>query len=343
MRDNLALAYVFGLGIVAVFNPCGFAMLPAWMAYFLAADDDEQPSVARAVGIGAVLTVGFVSVFLALGLVLQLTASTFVSRLPWLSIVLGVGMVALAISLLLGRDLYVKVPWATRGPRTRTYGAVFGFGVSYAFVSLACTIPLFLATVTTSMTSGSLGVGILHFIAYALGMGVILTVLTVALSLARAGFVARMRGVVPHVRRVAAILLGIAGAYVTYYGWYTLQVYDGNLDAGGPAKGAYDLSARMSQLVVETGPIRIGAVTIAAVALAFVVTTARALRQANPTRHHSPRSSHGATPTSRDQPDASPGHPTETSRTPQALATSEEPLPPEEPTQPKAIDDQART
>jgi cytochrome c biogenesis protein CcdA len=295
MKENLALAYVFGLGMVAVFNPCGFAMLPAWIAYFLAADDNEQPTVARAVSIGATLTAGFVSVFLVLGLVLQLTASNLVARLPWLSIALGLAMVALAVSLLLGRDLKVSLPWAPRGPRTRTYRAVFVFGVSYAFVSLACTIPLFLATVTTSMTSGSFGVGLLHFVAYALGMGVILTALTVALSLARASFVARLRRVVPHVRRVAAVLLGLAGAYVTYYGWYSLQIYGGNLDPGGPAKLAYDLSARMSQLVVNTGPMRIGAVAVAAVAFAFLVGRMRAYSQASAANRRS-----GRQPSTRD-------------------------------------------
>jgi cytochrome c-type biogenesis protein len=283
MKDNVALAYVFGLGMVAVFNPCGFAMLPAWIAYFLAVDDDEEaPSVVRAIAIGATLTAGFVSVFLVIGLILQLTAANLVARLPWLSIVLGVGMVGLAVSLLLGRDLKVSLPWVPRGPRTRTFRAVFVFGVSYAFVSLACTIPLFLAAVTTSMTGGSLGVGLAHFVAYALGMGVILTVLTVALSLARASFVSRLRRVVPHVRRIAAVLLGVAGVYVAYYGWYSLQVYDGNLDAGGPAKVTYDLSARVSQLVIDTGPVRIGAVAVAAVALAFLISFVPKLKSGRP-------------------------------------------------------------
>jgi cytochrome c biogenesis protein CcdA len=277
MRDNFALAYVFGLGMVAVFNPCGFAMLPAWIAYFLAADDDtdEQPSVGRAVAVGATLTAGFVSVFLVIGLVLQLTAANLVARLPWLSIVLGVAMVGLAVSLLLGRDINVGLPWAPRGPRTRTFRAVFVFGVSYAFVSLACTIPLFLAAVTTSMTSGSLGVGILNLVAYALGMGVIITALTVALSLARASFVRRLRRIVPHVRRIAATLLAVAGGYVAYYGWYSLQVYDGNLDAGGPAKTAYGFSARMTQIVIDTGPIRIGAIALGAIAFAFIASNVR--------------------------------------------------------------------
>lgn len=275
MRENLALAYVFGLGMVAVFNPCGFAMLPAWIAYFVAADgpDGGRKGVLRALTVGATLTGGFVAVFLVVGLVIQLSANDLVKRLPWLSIVLGVGMVVLAVSLLRGRELKIPNLLGRRGPRSRAHREVFLFGVSYAFVSLACTIPLFLATVTTSLAGGSIGVGILHFVAYACGMGVILTVLTLAVALARGSVVRNMRRVVPHVQRVAAVLLGVAGLYVAYYGWYTLRVYNGDLDPGGPAKLGYEFSARMSEWITTVGPTRIGIAGVGIIAAVAVVST----------------------------------------------------------------------
>lgn len=148
MNSGLALGYVFGLGMVAVFNPCGFAMLPAWVAYFVASDQGSTTAhrgVLRALAVGAVLTAGFVAVFLVVGLMIQLTASSLVSRLPWLSIALGAAMVLLSIWLFRGRELNMPNPWARRGPRSRAHREVFLFGVSYAFVSLTCTIPLFLA------------------------------------------------------------------------------------------------------------------------------------------------------------------------------------------------------
>ena len=227
MNSGLALGYVFGLGMVAVFNPCGFAMLPAWVAYFVASDQESTTAhrgVLRALTVVAVLTAGFVAVFLVVGLMIQLTASSLVSRLPWLSVALGAAMVLLSIWLFRGRELNMPNPWARRGPRSRAHREVFLFGVSYAFVSLTCTIPLFLAAVTTSLTTGSIGVGILHFVAYACGMGLILTVLTLAVSLARETVVRHMRRVTPHMKRVAAVLLGVAGLYVAYYGWYSLRV-----------------------------------------------------------------------------------------------------------------------
>lgn len=277
MNDQLALGYVFGLGMVAVFNPCGFAMLPAWIAYFLTSDGEAEPDrgVLRALAIGSMLTAGFVVVFLTLGLVIQLASAAFIERLPWASIVIGVAMILLATSVFLGREVKVRLPFAPRAPRGRSLPAVFGFGVSYAFISLACTIPLFLATVTTSITGGNVGVGLLHFVAYAAGMGVILTALTVALALAQAPFIARLRLVMPHMRRVAAVLLGVAGAYVAYYGWYQIQVYSGDLDPGGPAKLGYDLSARMSELINGIGSIRIALLAVLAVGAGVLLSLLR--------------------------------------------------------------------
>ena len=37
------LAYAFGVGMVATFNPCGFAMLPAYLSYFLGLEGAERP------------------------------------------------------------------------------------------------------------------------------------------------------------------------------------------------------------------------------------------------------------------------------------------------------------
>ena len=140
-----------------------------------------------------------------------------------------------------------------------------------ALISLACTIPLFLAAVTTSITGGSIGIGLLHFVAYAAGMGVILTALTVGLAVAQASFVARLRRLAPHMRRIGAVLLAVAGTYVAYYGWYQLQVYAGDLDPGGPAKVGYDLSARFSTWVNDVGPVRIALLAALAVAGAVAV------------------------------------------------------------------------
>lgn len=274
MADNLALVYVFGLGMVAVVNPCGFAMLPAYVGFFVGAEDITSPLSRRIVRTGTIglsLTAGFMVVFLALGLVIQLTAGNLVARLPWVSIGLGVAMFAMGIALLRGHHINVQLPFNPAAPCDRLHRTVFVFGVSYALVSLACTIPLFLASVMTSLTGGNIVNGVLHFVAYAAGMGLVLTVLTLALSLAQLSIVTNMRKVLPYVERAGAILLSLSGVYVTYYGWYSLRVYDGDLSAGGPAKYIYDLSGQANSFIQTTGPARIGLILLAILAAALMV------------------------------------------------------------------------
>lgn len=274
MADNLALVYVFGLGMVAVVNPCGFAMLPAYVGFFVGAEDISSPLSRRIVRTGTIglsLTAGFMVVFLTLGLAIQLTAGNLVAQLPWVSIVLGVAMFAMGIALFRGHHINVRLPFNPAAPRDRLHRSVFVFGVSYALVSLACTIPLFLASVMTSLTGGNIVNGVLHFVAYAAGMGLVLTVLTLALSLAQLSIVTSIRRVLPYVERAGAVFLSLSGAYVAYYGWYTLRVYSGDLNAGGPAKYIYNLSGQASSFIQTTGPARIGVILLAILAAALIV------------------------------------------------------------------------
>ena len=67
------IGLAFTAGLVATVNPCGFAMLPAYLSFF--AGMDEGPTsrvraVLRALLVGLVLTAGFILVFLIFGVLL---------------------------------------------------------------------------------------------------------------------------------------------------------------------------------------------------------------------------------------------------------------------------------
>ena len=61
------LALAFGAGLVATVNPCGFAMLPAYLSYFMGLNDDDDrgrgASLRSALLVGAVVSAGFLLVF----------------------------------------------------------------------------------------------------------------------------------------------------------------------------------------------------------------------------------------------------------------------------------------
>jgi cytochrome c-type biogenesis protein len=272
------LAYAFGVGMVATVNPCGFAMLPAYLSFFLGldgADADTRASVRQALVIGGTLTLGFLTVFGVLGILLDGALAPVQEYLPWVTMALGAMLVVMGVALLRGRSLALRLPTISGAGSTRQLTSVFLFGVSYALVSLSCTIPLFIAAVAPSFTKANFASGTAAFLAYGLGMGVVLIALTVALALARHSLVRSLRRVLPYVYKVSGALLIAAGAYVAYYGWYELQTRSGDTSGGGPAKVVFDLNASISSWIQRTGPVRIGIVLAAAIGVVVALAAGR--------------------------------------------------------------------
>ncbi|SEQ90326.1 cytochrome c biogenesis CcdA family protein [Lentzea albida] len=227
--NELALAVVAGM--VATVNPCGFAMLPAYLA--LVARDSPM----RAFMSGLVMTAGFVTFFGAFGLLVSPVAATLKRYLPFVTVVIGLVMVVVGVLLLLGKDLYVRLPKLQAAPKS--LWSMYGYGVAFAVASLSCAIGPFLAVVGASLQTG-----VVAFLAYALGMGLVVTVLAVAGS----AVAPRIRKVLPHVGRIGGVVLVVVGAYVTYYGVYELRLF---LAGGSPVDPVVQGIGRFQNALVQ--------------------------------------------------------------------------------------------
>ena len=216
-------------GMAATVNPCGFALLPAYLSAFVGLDDQKSrtSAVGRAVQVSLVMTAGFVLVFGLFGAIISRVIDGVEEQLPWATIVIGIGLVGLGFYLLAGKQLVVNIPKLNKGGADGTLLSMFLFGVSYAVASLSCTIGPFLAVTTVTFRSESYLSGVAIFVVYGLGMGVVISVLTIAVALAKGNFVNRFRQLVPKMNKIAGGLLVIAGAYVAYYGWYEVRIFNG--------------------------------------------------------------------------------------------------------------------
>jgi cytochrome c-type biogenesis protein len=217
------LAIAFTAGMVAAFNPCGFPMLPAYLSWFVGTDDEHADTAARvlrALVSGASVALGFFAVFLAIGLPINAWVDSSGEILPWLTIGVGVLLVALGVAMLAGFHPSVALPRLDRGGRQRTVGSMALFGVSYAVASLGCSLPLFAPVVAGTASRANLASGIAAFGAYAAGMSLVLLTLSLALALAQDGLVRAMRRAVQWVDRASAVLLVVAGTYLVWYGIY---------------------------------------------------------------------------------------------------------------------------
>ena len=242
------MGLAFGAGLVAALNPCGFAMLPAYLALVVRGENaGRHAAVGRAVTATAAMAAGFVTVFGGFGILTVSAASTVQRYLPYVTVLIGIILVALGIWLLTGREITV-LRGVARGARwapTARLGSMFGYGISYAVASLSCTVGPFLAVTAAALRGGSVLGGVAVYFAYAAGFTLVVGVLAVAAALASSAAVDRMRRIVPYVNRISGALLLTVGVYVGYYGLYEIRLFtgDGNpedsvIAAAGRVQGA---------------------------------------------------------------------------------------------------------
>ncbi len=227
LAEFLPFGFAFGAGMVAAANPCGFAMLPAYLSLYLGAEEEdfEKRSTAsrllRALLVGVVVSLGFVLLFSAVGLVVSAGGTAILAAMPFLGALIGAALVGLGLWMLAGRTLYARAferfADRVRDPKDVSLKGFFLFGLAYGAGSLSCTLPVFLVVVGTGATSGGLLSGAGQFLVFGLGMASVLVALTLALALFKQGLVKWLRGVMPYVRLASAALLVVAGAYVIYY------------------------------------------------------------------------------------------------------------------------------
>jgi cytochrome c-type biogenesis protein len=222
------LGYALLAGMVASVNPCGFVLLPTYLGYYLGDRRDGagvRHVTGRALAVSVTMTAGFVALFGLAGILAALAASALTSSLPWLGTAVGVSLIALAGLLASGRALdFPLAPRAAQRLRTATrhlgLGGYLAYGLAYALASLGCTLPVFLSVVGTSLQAHGLADAVGQFLLFGLGMGIIITALTIATAWFGDGLIKRVRIIGRHIGWVSAVMLWLAGAYVIYY-WLT--------------------------------------------------------------------------------------------------------------------------
>ena len=209
-------------GGLAVINPCGFPLLPAFLGFYLGADEDELPRaptrILQGLLVGTLVSIGFLGLFALASLPVSFGVALVARAIPWAGLATG-GLLALAgLAALSGRRIALPVHLHIPVKKERRVGTMLLFGVGYGAASLDCTLPLFLTLIAASSGADKLTV----FVAYAMGTAVVLMALSVLVAVAREGVTRAMRPLLPFMSRIAGVLLVIAGGYLAYY-WARLR------------------------------------------------------------------------------------------------------------------------
>jgi cytochrome c biogenesis protein CcdA len=213
-------------GAVTTVNPCGFALLPAYLARRLAGEVEPGAAnaVARALGVGAVTTGGFVLVFGAAASALSFGAYWLMRVMPVAGFAIGLALIGVGIMLLTGRRISLDLQFLRPSPAPGRKSGMRGdflFGAAYGTASLSCTLPVLLGITGTAMSGGVVN-SAANFAAFALGMGTVFTALAVAATLSRDGLARRFKQTLPYINRVSGAMVTAAGLYVAYYWGFAL-------------------------------------------------------------------------------------------------------------------------
>ena len=241
---NVGLSFLRGM--IAAVNPCGFVLLPTYLVYFLGLEasraDSQRASVRRALLVSASLTAGFVALFVVVGGISTWFTSWIVEHAKYVTGVVGVALIVLGIAMLFGYELPFATPRLSIHRRDTTVRAMFVYGVAYATVSLSCTIALFIPTIFAAGERDGIAAGVVNAAAFALGMGLLVTALTVTLAVANQALLRWLRSSMRNIQMIAAAFVVLSGVYLVYYFW----VVDLNEGSGSITTAVENLQTRIT-------------------------------------------------------------------------------------------------
>jgi cytochrome c-type biogenesis protein len=205
-------------------NPCGIMFVPSLAAYYvggsLGAHVPALRRAGRALSFGLVATLGFVVLFAAVGGVFVAGGRAMVTYFPYGGLAVGAGFAFLGLWMIVsGGSVGVFATSRAMGSVNVGDGlrSPFLFGLAYGVASLACTLPVFLVVVGTSLLGNDARLAASQFVAYALGMGTVLCAVVLGAAFFEAAVTRATRWVLPQIHDLmAAMLLGM-GIFVFAY------------------------------------------------------------------------------------------------------------------------------
>jgi cytochrome c-type biogenesis protein len=217
----LALATLFGAGVLTSLTPCVYPMIPITVSVITGTAREDQTR-GRTIGLTLTYVVGMAMLYAILGLVAGLSGTLFgtVSANPWA--LLGIGNLLLLFALFMLDVFPVPVPrrlmdWASR-QEGGSYGAVFLLGASSGVVAAPCGAPAFAVVLTWVAATQAGLMGFLYLFVFSLGMTALLVVVGIFSGALAA--LPRSGPWMVWMKRVAAvIMLGVAQYYFVKAGY----------------------------------------------------------------------------------------------------------------------------
>jgi cytochrome c-type biogenesis protein len=241
--DQTALGIAFVAGVFATFNPCGFAMLPAYLSLAIL-EVGHQPRrsqlIGRALKFSSLMGVGILAVFSIFSLVIFPISTSIQRYLPYITTALGFGVVALGGYILWRGPVAMGKIWSPQVSPTGNFLTYILYGVTFALGSISCTIGPFLAITSRAINENYMH-SLLIYIFYALGFIATIAILALLTAFSQQFLIRKIRNSGGVLERVMAVIIILVGLYLIYFGATELALQRGSTSNQSILELAYQI------------------------------------------------------------------------------------------------------
>ena len=217
----LALATLFGAGVLTSLTPCVYPMIPITVSV-ISGTAREGQGRGRTIALTMTYVTGMALLYAFLGMIAGLTGTLFgsVSANPWALFAIGNLLLLFALAML--DVLPVPIPrrlmeWATE-QEGGSYGAVFLLGASSGVVAAPCGAPAFAVVLTWVAATQAGLMGFVYLFVFSIGMTALLVV--VGIFSGTLALLPRSGSWMVTIKRVGAvIMIGVAQYYFMKAGY----------------------------------------------------------------------------------------------------------------------------
>lgn len=212
--------FSFIQGVFAFFAPCAVALLPAFVVSFISRNQELSTSkfylLIRGLKLAFFSILGILLIYAIASGFIVLAAELIKSYMKYVAVSLGVILIIMAILMLLGKEFSLNIHLNEKTHDNEIKEAFF-FGIAYAIGALGCLFPLFLVVASQALSEPNTLLGFSYIVAYFVGISALM-ITTIISSIFAKDFIARkIHSILPHMQKISAILLIVAGVYIIYY------------------------------------------------------------------------------------------------------------------------------
>lgn len=220
--DIATIATSFSVGLLDTVNPCVLPLYPGFLAYLAARGGVSGHGTARYL-LGGFVLLGVLTAMLVLGVLIAALSISIGDALTRLVPLADGILILLGVLLLLGLNPFARLAQVQVPLVSNPFSGAFVYGLMYGPITMTCSGPLVVSIFALSLSTGQALTQLAAFLAFGLGFGLPLLVLSVISGAAQRRITSVLARHSMWVNRIAGLLLVGVGVYDIVLNWDLLR------------------------------------------------------------------------------------------------------------------------